>query len=143
MNNLVSITTNRSTALAVENHMTGSVSKRKSFEVKVCHEPLYSTITLSVIEGFKLKQLVEYAFFMGLHSGHRAALISNKIKMPRYFTTISRLNAPKNELEDAVQSFFKNHANIILNDDTEKNDFANAIYYCEVSGTKHTAAVSL
>lgn len=43
--------------------------------------------------------------------------------MPRYFTTISHLNNPKNKLQDEVQQFFKRHANRVFSDIGEKQGF--------------------
>lgn len=48
--------------------------------------------------------------------------------MPRYFTTISHLNMPKNKLQDDVQSLFKKNANRILNNDQERVKFCDMLF---------------
>lgn len=56
--------------------------------------------------------------------------------MPRYFTTISSLNNPKNKLEAAMQSFFKNNSNRILNSTEAKEQLQSDIHHMNVRYNK-------
>lgn len=56
--------------------------------------------------------------------------------MPRYFTTISYLNKPKNKLQENLQQFFTTNSNRIFNTDDEKLVFQNEIHQKNVQLNK-------